>query len=197
MFVPFWEKEGLRLKDGEQAIFIDPAMAFGTGTHETTRLCLQFLIDYFSNNNNPVGSLIDIGCGSGILAITAKLLGFSKVHGIDNDRDAIENSLLNAKNNGLESKIVFQKEDLNSLTLYTYGCVVANIQSDILLEYSDKIINSVDKTSGILILSGILNYEIEDVTKHFQKLLNERKLKFSLNKDEKGEWAAILINFNK
>ena len=197
VFVPFWEKEGVRLKDGEQAIFIDPAMAFGTGTHETTRLCLQFLIDYFSNNNNPIGSLIDIGCGSGILAITAKLLGFSKVHGIDNDSDAIENSLLNAKNNGLESKIVFQKEDLNSLTLYTYGCVVANIQSDILLEYSDKIINSVDKTSGILILSGILNYEIEDVTKHFQKLLNERKLKFSLNKDEKGEWAAILINFNK
>ena len=105
--------------------------------------------------------------------------------------------MLNAKNNGLESKIVFQKEDLNSLTLYTYGCVVANIQSDILLEYSDKILNSVDKTSGVLILSGILNYEIEDVTKHFQKLLNERKLKFSLNKDEKGEWAAILINFNK
>ena len=197
VFVPFWEKEGLRLKDGEQAIFIDPAMAFGTGTHETTRLCLQFLIDYFSNNNNPIGSLIDIGCGSGILAITAKLLGFSKVHGIDNDRDAIENSLLNAKNNGLESKIVFQKEDLNSLTLYTYGCVVANIQSDILIEYSDKIINSVDKTDGVLILSGILNYEIEDVTKHFQKLLNERKLKFSLNKNEKGEWAAILINFNK
>ena len=196
MFVPFWEKEDLRLKIGEQAIFIDPAMAFGTGTHETTRLCLQFLIDYFSNKYPPVDSLIDIGCGSGILAITAKLLGFSKVNGIDNDSDAIENSLLNAKNNGLENKIVFQKEDLNSLRLNTYGCVVANIQSDILLEYSDKIINSVDKTSGVLILSGILNYEIDDVAKHFQKLLNERNFKFSLNKDEKGEWAAICINFN-
>lgn len=196
VFVPFWEKEDLRLKIGEQAIFIDPAMAFGTGTHETTRLCLQFLIDYFSNKYRPVDSLIDIGCGSGILAITAKLLGFSKVNGIDNDSDAIENSLLNAKNNGLENKIVFQKEDLNSLRLNTYGCVVANIQSDILLEYSDKIINSVDKTSGVLILSGILNYEIDDVAKHFQKLLNERNFKFSLNKDEKGEWAAICINFN-
>ena len=89
VFVPFWEKENLRLKVGEQAIFIDPAMAFGTGTHETTRLCLQFLIDYFSNKYHSVDSLIDVGCGSGILAITAKLLGFSKVNGIDNDSDAI------------------------------------------------------------------------------------------------------------
>ena len=80
--------------------------------------------------------------------------------------------------------------------LNTYGCVVANIQSDILLEYSDKIIRSVDKTSGVLILSGILDYEIDDVAKHFQKLLNERNFEFSLKKDEKGEWGAICINFS-
>ena len=126
------------------------------------------------------------------LAITAKLLGFSKVNGIDNDSDAIENSLLNAKNNGLENKIVFQ-EDLNSMGLNTYGCVVANIQSDILLEYSDKIIRSVDKTSGVLILSGILDYEIDDVAKHFQKLLNERNFEFSLKKMKKGNGGQFAL----
>ena len=141
-------------------------------------------------------SLIDIGCGSGILAITAKLLGFLKVKGIDNDSDAIENSLLNTKNNGLDNKIVFQNEDLNSLTLCSYECVVANIQSDILIEYSEKIIKLVEKTGGVLILSGILNYEIDDVAKHYQKLIFNRNYKFTLKKDFKGEWSAICLSFN-
>ena len=117
-FVPTWEKENSDDESGSLSIYIDPGMAFGTGTHETTRLCLEFLIDQYSLTNeiNSNLSLIDIGCGSGILAITAAKLGFKNIMGIDNDSDAIENAFLNSKKNNLSDTIVFKQVELAKIT---------------------------------------------------------------------------------
>jgi ribosomal protein L11 methyltransferase len=88
---PPWEEP----EDGATAVVIDPGRAFGTGSHATTRLCLELVLDL------PRGSLLDVGCGSGVLAIAAAKLGFGPVHAVDLDPQAIEATLRNAEANGV------------------------------------------------------------------------------------------------
>jgi len=173
-------------------------MAFGTGTHETTRLCLEFLIDQYSFQRevSPKSSLIDIGCGSGILAITAAKLGFKKILGIDNDYDAIENALLNSKKNCLSDSITFKQIELAKVTNSHYQCVIANIQADVLLLNSSVIINLLRYQNSSLILSGILNYEVEHVIKAYQKDLTSHGLNCEVVEKSLGEWSALLFLIN-
>jgi ribosomal protein L11 methyltransferase len=195
-FVPSWEKEKSDDESGKLIVSIDPGMAFGTGTHETTRLCLEFLIDQYSLTNeiNSNLSLVDIGCGSGILAITAAKLGFKNILGIDNDSDAIENAFLNSKKNNLSDTIVFKQVELAKITNSHYQCVIANIQADVLLLNSSVLINLLRNQKSSLILSGILNYEVEDVIKAYQKDLNTYGLKCKIVEKSLGEWSALLFS---
>lgn len=197
-FVPSWEKEISDVESSNLIISIDPGMAFGTGTHETTRLCLEFLIDQYSFQRevSPKSSLIDIGCGSGILAITAAKLGFKKILGIDNDYDAIENALLNSKKNCLSDSITFKQIELAKVTNSHYQCVIANIQADVLLLNSSVIINLLRYQNSSLILSGILNYEVEHVIKAFQKDLTSHGLNCKVVEKSLGEWSALLFLIN-
>jgi len=194
-FVPSWEKEISDVEGSNLIISIDPGMAFGTGTHETTRLCLEFLIDQYSFQRevSPKSSLIDIGCGSGILAITAAKLGFKKILGIDNDYDAIENALLNSKKNCLSDSITFKQIELAKVTNSHYQCVIANIQADVLLLNSSVIINLLRYQNSSLILSGILNYEVEHVIKAYQKDLTSNGLNCKVVEKSLGEWSALLF----
>lgn len=194
-FVPSWEKEISDVESSNLIISIDPGMAFGTGTHETTRLCLEFLIDQYSFQRevSPKSSLIDIGCGSGILAITAVKLGFKKILGIDNDYDAIENALLNSKKNCLSDSITFKQIELAKVTNSHYQCVIANIQADVLLLNSSVIINLLRYQNSSLILSGILNYEVEHVIKAYQKDLTSHGLNCKVVEKSLGEWSALLF----
>jgi ribosomal protein L11 methyltransferase len=194
-FVPSWEKEISDVESSNLIISIDPGMAFGTGTHETTRLCLEFLIDQYSFQRevSPKSSLIDIGCGSGILAITAAKLGFKKILGIDNDYDAIENALLNSKKNCLSDSITFKQIELAKVTNSHYQCVIANIQADVLLLNSSVIINLLRYQNSSLILSGILNYEVEHVIKAYQKDLTSHGLNCKVVEKSLGEWSALLF----
>ena len=194
-FVPSWEKEITDVESSNLIISIDPGMAFGTGTHETTRLCLEFLIDQYSFQRevSPKSSLIDIGCGSGILAITAAKLGFKKILGIDNDYDAIENALLNSKKNCLSDSITFKQIELAKVTNSHYQCVIANIQADVLLLNSSVIINLLRYQNSSLILSGILNYEVEHVIKAYQKDLTSHGLNCKVVEKSLGEWSALLF----
>lgn len=197
-FVPSWEKEISDVESSNLIISIDPGMAFGTGTHETTRLCLEFLIDQYSFQRevSPKSSLIDIGCGSGILAITAAKLGFKKILGIDNDYDAIENALLNSKKNCLSDSITFKQIELAKVTNSHYQCVIANIQADVLLLNSSVIINLLRYQNSSLILSGILNYEVEHVIKAYQKDLTSHGLNCKVVEKSLGEWSALLFLIN-
>jgi len=197
-FVPSWEKEISDVESSNLIISIDPGMAFGTGTHETTRLCLEFLIDQYSFQRevSPNSSLIDIGCGSGILAITAAKLGFKKILGIDNDYDAIENALLNSKKNCLSDSITFKQIELAKVTNSHYQCVIANIQADVLLLNSSVIINLLRYQNSSLILSGILNYEVEHVIKAYQKDLTSHGLNCKVVEKSLGEWSALLFLIN-
>ena len=197
-FFPSWEKEISDVEISNLIISIDPGMAFGTGTHETTRLCLEFLIDQYSFQRevSPNSSLIDIGCGSGILAITAAKLGFKKILGIDNDYDAIENALLNSKKNCLSDSITFKQIELAKVTNSHYQCVIANIQADVLLLNSSVIINLLRYQNSSLILSGILNYEVEHVIKAYQKDLTSHGLNCKVVEKSLGEWSALLFLIN-
>ncbi|MBA3383695.1 MAG: 50S ribosomal protein L11 methyltransferase [Actinobacteria bacterium] len=117
---PFWigpSWEGA--PDDAIAIVIDPGLAFGTGAHATTRLCLELLAEV------PPGSLLDAGCGSGVLSIAAAKLGFSPVHALDDDPFAVETTVENARTNGVT--VAATAGDVSQAALPTVDIAVANI----------------------------------------------------------------------
>ena len=120
---PFWvgpSWEGA--PDDVIAIVIDPGLAFGTGAHATTRLCLQLLAEV------PPGSLLDAGCGSGVLSVAAAKLGFSPVHALDDDPFAVETTSANAKANGVT--VAATEGDATRVALPAVEVAVANIALD-------------------------------------------------------------------
>ena len=157
-------------------------MAFGTGTHETTRLCIELMIDSFIHVQNKSNKLLDIGCGSGILSILGQFLDFESIDAIDNDINAIQNSIQNISLNFNDSKIQLVCKPISAIENNKYDCVVANIQSDILINYANKLIELLNN-KGQLILSGILNYEVEDVNRKFNKLLQNKVKNLAQKKD--------------
>ena len=190
--VPTWEKETYQSKPSDINIYLDPGMAFGTGNHESTRMCLEFLIESVRNGCSQ-NNFIDLGCGSGILSLVAKSIGFQKVLGIDNDPDAVRISGDNALLNNLNESITFQTKDLNQLTTKPdkFDFVMANIQADILITYAE-VIMSLTEEHATIVLSGILTKEIDQVTEKFRNLAPESDTSFSQR--EMGEWSALKIN---
>jgi ribosomal protein L11 methyltransferase len=191
-FVPEWERNSLDQNGNISCIYIDPGMAFGTGTHETTRLCIELITDIFYKNSIPKDRFLDIGCGSGILSILAQAVGFRCITGIDNDENAIINSKQNLSLNFESSKINFTKKCINSIETNSFDCIVANIQADVLMTHSDRLTRSLCK-NGNLILSGILDYEINEVIKTFQKQLITSNLNGKTQTRQLNEWCAIHI----
>lgn len=135
-------------------IILDPGLAFGTGSHPTTFMCLQWIAD----NVKPEHEVLDYGCGSGILAITAKKVGAIRVDGVDIDPQAIESSLYNASNN----KVVVNFSLPNSFVAHQYDVVIANILSNPLRMLASALASYV-KPSGQIILSGILANQIDEM----------------------------------
>ena len=191
-FIPEWERVKNANDIGDSCVYIDPGMAFGTGNHETTRLCIELLTDLYYQQAIPKNSFLDVGCGSGILSIFAQVLGFRSIAGIDNDECAIANSKINASINFKSPKINFSKKNISSIDSNLYNCVVANIQSDVLMTYCTKFTRALQKR-GNLILSGILDYEVEVVRKTFQMQLQTDRLDANIYTREKSDWCALLI----
>lgn len=136
-------------------IILDPGLAFGTGSHPTTFMCLKYLAENITSNMK----VLDYGCGSGILAITAKKLGAQLVDGVDIDPQAIESSLFNAENN--QVNVNFYLPD--TFTAGQYDLVVANILSNPLRMLASALASYV-KPHGKIILSGILADQIEEMS---------------------------------
>jgi len=136
-------------------IVLDPGLAFGTGSHPTTHLCLAWLADHIKKQD----SVLDYGCGSGILAIAAKKLGAGKVIGTDIDEQAILSSGLNAQQNAADAKFYLPKD----LPVGVYDIVVANILSSALSVLAPALAKSC-KAQGHIALSGILREQTEQVS---------------------------------
>ncbi len=163
-WVPLWERASYALPDGDVAIWLDPGLAFGTGNHETTRLCCERLSRIAqSSTQNADLKVIDAGCGSGILALSAVRLGFGQVAAFDNDPEAVRVSVENGELNDLASLVEFYVGDLmTGLAGRTADVVLANIQADVLMRFARELLAAV-APGGWLVLSGILSHEQEQV----------------------------------
>lgn len=162
IITPSWENYQKSDPD-EIVITCDPGMAFGTGQHPTTRFCLEVLEEYIT----PGCSVLDIGCGSGILAVTASALGAGNVYGFDNDPIAIDFANELSKINNTKSGTHFYVLELDDFQVQrTYDIVVANLFAELLIKFKDVIIRLLHKDS-ILALTGILDTKLEMVAREF------------------------------
>lgn len=191
-WVPVWEREKFQPGAGEVVIWLDPGLAFGTGNHETTRLCCERLVVLAEKAGKDASSwrVIDAGCGSGILALSAAKLGFKNVVGFDNDPEAVRVSDENAELNGLKGAVEFFTGDLVSgLANGRQGeIVLANIQADVLMRFVNELTGSV-VSGGALILSGILAIELEKVRAVFAAAVPAWKVESRIM----GEWSDLAL----
>lgn len=154
--VPTWES--YESGDGELILSMDPGMAFGTGTHETTRLCAGLVEQYTDENTR----LLDVGTGSGILAVCAVLLGAENAFGVDIDETAVRVARENAIENSVQDKTRFEQGDLVSGITGTYNLVTANIVADVIIRLLPDLGKYLEP-GGALIVSGIIDEREGDV----------------------------------
>lgn len=187
-WVPVWERDSYRMKAGDVAIWLDPGMAFGTGNHETTRLCCERLVAWAESAPRDA-TIVDAGCGSGILAISAARLGFTEVQGFDNDPEAVRIAQENAALNDLGETVEFYESDLETgFGAGPYNLVMANILGHVLAEFARELTVAV-KPGGLLVLSGILAVEVRTVQAAFTRLVPDWKVESR----EMGEWCDITL----
>jgi ribosomal protein L11 methyltransferase len=172
---PPWEQPAVR--PGVAEVVIDPAQAFGTGTHPTTRLCLELMLSLDAR-----GSFADLGCGSGVLAIAAAKLGFAPISAFDADRAAVAATDLNARSNAVLLDRV-ERLDLRAGPVPGADVVAANLMRPLLLQLSERMQPGVQT----LILSGLLDHEADEVAAAFSPLVERRRLTV------KG-WSALLLS---
>lgn len=161
-------------------IRIDPGMAFGTGTHETTRLCLKAIDRYFAG-----GSFLDVGTGTGILAIAAgKIAPEARITACDTDADAIRIAHENASRNGVEERIDFRVGSVSE-EMSSADFVCANLTAPVIIDLLPALLGA---TCGRLVLSGILDTQFE--------MVNRRLMQLTASVNEvmqDGEWIALVI----
>lgn len=158
---PLWEDYELSPEEeeaGVKILRIDPGMAFGTGTHETTSLCLKALEKYLK----PGMSVLDVGTGSGILAIAAKLLGAGDIKAVDIDPEAVRSARENAMTNGMADKIDISPGDLTKGVEFKADVVVANLMADLVMMLSGDVRKHMND-GAVFISSGIIEEKLEDV----------------------------------
>ncbi len=179
IIAPPWSELGPHEK--QIVIRIEPGMAFGTGTHETTRLCLKAIEMYFDG-----GSFLDVGTGTGILAIAAAMMfPEARVEACDVDADAIEIARENARINNV-SKIDFRVGSIGTEPSSSADLVCANLTADVIVDLLPTFIAT---TCGRLVLSGILDSQIDMVTQKIRE--HHAVANFTLMRD--GEWIAIIV----
>ena len=189
LILPEWET--LTEKTDRTVFTVNPGMSFGTGSHNTTQLCIEEL-EHCINENTHV---LDLGCGSGILSIIALLLGAKDATAVDIDPNAVDIAYQNVERNGI-SKDVYRalagnvlSDDalIKKISDKQYDVVVANIVADVIIALAD-IVPSLIKPGGIYITSGIITDRKEDVIARYTDSSFE-----IVNVREKGDWVSIIM----
>jgi ribosomal protein L11 methyltransferase len=174
------------------AIKIDPGMAFGTGTHPTTQLCLELI----EKGMQDLGGLnvIDVGCGSGILSIAALKLGAARALGVDIDPESVRNSRENADANGIGEELILGIGSVKDIlegrfAFHTAQLVVANILAPVIIRLFGFGLADLLEPEGVLILSGILQEQSQGVVEAAQTkglIMNEKR--------QMGDWVALALS---
>ena len=177
-------------------IKIDPGMAFGTGTHPTTQLCLELMEVSFEKRltfNVQRSTVIDVGCGSGILSIAALKLGAKTVLGVDIDIESVKNSRENANTNGVGEELILRQGSVTEILSGSFPfksapLVVANILAPIIIRLFDAGLADLVEPDGEIILSGILDHQAESVIAAGQakvlKISDQRQI---------ADWVALAL----
>jgi ribosomal protein L11 methyltransferase len=170
---PSWEPP----RQGATDVVVDPGQAFGTGAHPTTRLCLEYLCELEAG-----GELVDLGTGSGVLAIAAAKLGWDSVRAYDHEPAALEAATANAAANGVELSL--ERANLRERLPELAPTVVANMTAPILLAVAE-LMGDAPRT---LVCSGLLPHELDGVSAAYARVgLRES------NRRQDGDWAALLL----
>ena len=166
-------------------ITIEPGMAFGTGTHATTRGCMEFLEIVAAKVAGKSWSVLDVGTGSGILAIASRILGATTIWAIDNDPVAVEAARENLRFNEMAGAVILSGQNLGSIRR-RFTVVVANLTAETIVELAEMLRARV-ADRGYLVLSGILYAKTQNVLRCFTKSF------FVLQKQRKREWLTLLL----
>ncbi|HWQ33306.1 MAG TPA: 50S ribosomal protein L11 methyltransferase [Blastocatellia bacterium] len=191
LIVPSWKLS--EVSPGERIVIqIDPGMAFGTGTHETTRGCLEMLEKYWPLQGD--GALLDAGTGTGILAFAAAKLapaeGNARIIGFDIDPEAIEVAQENAAINGVADRVELEVNRLSSYHGQAFDVVLANLTADVIVPLAADFAQ-VTRPGGVLIVSGILREQGDEVL----SALRDQKFDLLDSKPD-GEWVTLALRFN-
>ena len=182
---PSWES--YEPSENETVIKLDPGMAFGTGTHESTMLCLRLMESYMPKHAH----VLDLGCGSGILSIAAVLLGAVSSEGVDIDETAVRVANENAALNGVSEKCRFSNRPLEDMINGQYRLVLANITADVIIEWIHPVTSNVSG-HGVLILSGVIDVREDEV------MAAVKSAGFGLLKrEEQNGWVAMALSRGK
>lgn len=175
----------VNLPDGTtRVIEISSGYAFGTGSHFTTRLCIQMLEHIFSRNMYQ--SVIDVGCGSGILAICSAFMGAEQIKAIDIEKRVIAEAVINAKKNDVSEKIDIIHSGIESIE-GNFDLITANILTEHLIDISSDLISRLN-SNGNLVLSGIRLAEADIVIDEFSKRGSE-----FIRKLTDDDWCCLLL----
>ena len=174
-------------QDGEQTVLLDSNMAFGTGEHETTSMCVEWVQQFITENS----VCIDVGCGSGILGISALKLGAKKAYLTDIDEIAVESALHNCQLNGVADRAIVAHSNLLDDTEIQGDIMMANITGEVLKLLAPSIPKNL-KDDGVLILSGIIESRLEMVKDAYESVGME-----IIQKRQKGEWFSLVLKRKK
>lgn len=178
--IPTWED--YTPHEDELIIELDPGMAFGTGTHPTTILSIQALERCLNDGD----TVIDVGCGSGVLSIASALLGAKKVHAYDLDDVAVKSTKINVELNKLEETVIAEQNDLLNRVKVETDIIVSNILAEIIIRFVEDAWNSL-KHGGLFITSGIIQAKKRDVMEALEQQ------GFYIEKTtEMDEWVCII-----
>lgn len=179
--VPSWEN--YENKQNRTVLNIDPGAAFGTGTHATTSLCLELLQGFVCEDSR----MLDIGCGSGILALSSVLLGAECAFGVDIDAQSVKTARENAQINKIDDKVSFEVGDLTEVVSGKYDIICANIVADVVIRLLPDA-KEFMTDNGRLIISGIIDLRKDDVL----KAVGENGFKVA-DKRYKDNWCAFVL----
>lgn len=170
--------------EGEIVITIDPKMSFGTGEHQTTKLMLSMCEKHIEKKTR----VLDVGTGTGVLAIASVMLGADYALGIDNDEWCYENALENIDQNHVYGKVEFRLAEVANIAENNFDIVLANIQKDVLLIIANELLLKT-KSGGKIILSGLLFTDETDIINEYSKL----GLTF-IDKLQLDEWISLVFS---